>query len=101
MAKYYQDVPRKYNENVWLTLTYHVGLVPPGFRLWDGALDTPELKEDEEIYCVYCLDEMGAIGGGDESIDYCHNCEQVMEGEPKVILDEAEYQYLIEERLSE
>lgn len=97
MARYYQNVPRKYDENEWaLTTGQEGGLVPKGFRLAYG-LWRKTLREGECVHCIYCLDEMGGIGGGDESLDYCHNCEQVMEGEPQVVLDEDEYDYLITE----
>jgi len=99
VARYYQEVPRKYDENDWaLTNGREGGLVPAGFRLHTPWLGTPDLKTNEAVYCIYCLDEMGGIGGGDESFDYCYNCETIMEGEPQVVLDEDEYNYLIQER---
>lgn len=98
MARYYKSVPRKYDENEWaLTNGTEGGLVPAGFRLADG-LWQKGLQTNESVHCIYCLDEMGGVGGGDESLDYCYNCESIMEGEPQVVLDEDEYDYLITER---
>lgn len=100
MARYYLTVPRKYNENDWLLSDYYgngTGLVPPGFRMWNGHKNQPDLKEGEAVYCPFCLDEMGrGIGCGDESLDYCHTCEVMMEGEAQVILDEDERNYIYE-----
>ena len=31
--------------------------------------------------CPYCGEEVGAINAGDESLDYCHECEQIVEGQ--------------------
>jgi len=98
MARYHLTVPRKYDENQWaLTADFHEGIVPPGYRLHTPELRTPQLKEGEGVHCIYCLDEMGGVGGGDESLDYCHNCQQIMEGEPQVVLDQDEYKYLVDQ----
>lgn len=95
MARYYRNVPRKYDENEWaLTQGHESDKVPEGIRLADD-LWKKDLKEDEEVHCIYCLDTMGSIGGGDEFLDYCYNCETIMEGEPKIVLDEEEYDYLM------
>ena len=32
------------------------------------------------MYCPYCYAEVGGIGGGDEFIDYCDDCDTVVEG---------------------
>ena len=32
-------------------------------------------------YCPYCGDEAGGIGWEDESLDYCYECDRVIEGE--------------------
>ena len=31
--------------------------------------------------CPYCKTESGAIGAGDETLDYCRECELVIEGQ--------------------
>jgi len=31
--------------------------------------------------CPYCKQEASAIGAGDETLDFCHECDQVIEGE--------------------
>ncbi len=31
--------------------------------------------------CPYCYNEAGGIGGGDEFISYCHECQRIIEGE--------------------
>ena len=30
--------------------------------------------------CPYCYNEAGGIGAGDECLDYCHECDKVIEG---------------------
>ena len=30
--------------------------------------------------CGFCLEEVGGVGAGDESLDYCHECDQIVEG---------------------
>jgi hypothetical protein len=32
------------------------------------------------MYCPYCYEEVGGVGGGDEFLDYCHDCDQLVEG---------------------
>ena len=39
--------------------------------------------------CPYCGQEAGGIGGGDEFIDYCHECDMIIEGQT-VEVDEDE-----------
>jgi len=35
---------------------------------------------DQFRACGYCGNEVGSIGGGDESLDYCDECMEVVEG---------------------
>jgi hypothetical protein len=95
MAKYYLNHPRPYDENEWaLTNGKESDMVPEGFRLAEGIWRR-DLEEDEFVHCIYCLDEMGGRGGGDECLDYCDQCEMIMEGEPQVVLNEDEYNFLM------
>lgn len=44
--------------------------------------DNTRLKCEENSYsaCGHCGAEAGTIGGGDESLDFCHECDEVVEG---------------------
>ena len=84
MAKYHQAIPRSYDENVW-EIDFATGM-----RVYGGQL----LKEGEVRYCGFCLDEVEGRHYGDETLDYCSNCEAIIEGERQLVLDENEFQWL-------
>jgi Zn-finger nucleic acid-binding protein len=50
--------------------------------------------------CPYCKTEAGAIGGGDDYIDYCAECELVIEGHT-IEVDEDELNHLAEQQRQE
>ncbi len=56
------------------------------YRIYDGQ----ELQLDDMIVCPYCYDEVGSVRAGDESMDFCHNCEVPLEGEDQLVLNSEE-----------